>query len=296
MLLVGSQSQRLRCDDVTCLYGDEFFPRVDLVGVHVERQTSGKSKTGVVVLELSNGRIRRMMAVDPDDADQAAERIRAGGAIDVQLHGPRVLVPVGAVALVAAIVMLGIALANMGRFDFEIDSDVMRVRRSLFGIPLGTRIVPIDGVERVVFDRGAITPVMQRRAEPTIAAGRLRIVRRGEERALSRGFYPGYALHLRAAAALRAALGLEPDEKDDAELASMPMRSSGLGERVMYAWMGMTTGSILGLAIFGLTLMLLGKTTMRANIEGWMVAGGCIPGALCGAAIAIHATRKRYPR
>jgi hypothetical protein len=69
-----------------------------------------------------------------------------------------------------------------------------------------------------------------------------------------------------------------------------------MGQRIAYAWIGVTTGSLAGLAVFGLTMIALGRTTMRSNIEDWMFVMGAIPGAIGGVALVFHATRPRLPR
>jgi hypothetical protein len=303
-LFIGLMHEHLECDDTTCaLDGRPAFSRADLRGAHTVIETGSKdSKHGVVILELAGGRERRLMQVEPDDAERASasicESVRTSARIDVTLHGPRFLVPVGVAGIAACFVLVGIALSKMGRVDLVVSADgnVLCVRRIVLGIPVASRRVLIDRVTVVVVDRGTIKPVMQQRYEGPIAAGRLRLVASDADRALTRGFYPGHALHLRAAAALRKALDLEPDEPDDAELAAIPMRTTAMGQRILFAWIGVTTGSLVGLAIFGLTLIARGMTTPRAGIEGWMLAGGMIPGAVAGAAIVFHATRARLPR
>jgi len=53
---------------------------------------------------------------------------------------------------------------------------------------------------------------------------------------------------------------------------------------------------LIGFALFGITLMLLGWINPRANIEGWMMAVGGGLGALGGAGVVFHYTRTRMPR
>jgi hypothetical protein len=187
----------------------------------------------------------------------------------------------------------------MGHFDLVVSEDgrTLRVKRSLFSIPLGTRQVPLDRVVGVTVERGALTPGLKQRYETDTPAGRLFLVRRdGEAVPLSDGIFPGHALHLRAAAALRTALGLDRDAHDDEELASMPMRKWDTGMRFAFAWIGVTTGFLVGFAIFGITMALLGWINPRANIEGWMMAYGGGLGAMGGVALVVHFTRTRLPR
>jgi hypothetical protein len=306
LVFLSMMEQRFACDDRMCtIDGKRAFARADLRGVHTETRRSGKSTNGIVVLELANGSTRELMSVEPDDAEEAAQEIRsqmtAGGRIDVLLHGPRFLFVVGVIMLLGAITCIALALARMGRVDMIVSSDgnFLHVRRSLFAVPLGSHDVPLRRVDRVVIERERIPYMMRGRFEGPVMGARLKLVyrdRSDSEQPLTRSYFPGNALHYRAAGALRAALRLSPDEQDDATLAAIPMRTTAMGMRLGAAWAGMTTGSLLGLALFGLTLLATGQMNPRANIEGWMVAAGAIPGAIAGIAIVFHATRPRLPR
>ncbi len=305
LIFVALMSERLVCNETTCHVEKRYvFARSELRGAHVVIQTGSKnSKTGIVTLDLERGRAITLMGVEPDQARGAADSIQAsvrdGTPIDVRVHGPTGVSLIGAAGIILSFVFLGLALAKLGRYDLIVTPDGARldVKRSIFGIPFGTREIMLDRIERVVVRRGVIKPVMQGRNDPLIDAARLELVSRsGEERPITNAYFPGHALHLRAAAALRAALLVDADPNDDAELAAIPMRSTAMGQRIGFAWAGMTTGSVVGLAIFGLSMNAFGVISLRQNIEGWMVAAGCIPGAIGGVAVIFHATRRRYPR
>ncbi len=303
-LLMGLQTDRVLCPARgTCTEGyGATFDRSELRSVHVEHRTGAKNaKYGVVVLDLDAARRVEMMQVDPDEAEAAGAKIRAaiasGSAFDETLRQPPWLAPIGATGIVFALVALVLGLSKMGRFDLVADGGQLCVRRSLLAIPLGTRQVPLDRVTEVRVERGTVPIMLRQRYEKEIEAGRLRLVYRdGEERPLTGALFPGHALHLRAASALRSALGLEANAQDDEELSRIPMRTWSASTRFAFAWMGVTTGALVGMAIFGLSLVLFKMTSFHANIEGWMVAVGGGGGAIGGVAIALHATRPRLPR
>ncbi len=306
-VFLGMMSQRLECgvevDAMCTLDKRPAFYRGDIRALRVDIERGSKnSKYGIVVVQLARGPEQRLMRVDPDDANEAMGAIRAAQSaqapIDVTLHQPKFLTPLGVAALIASVVSIVMALSRMGRFDLIVspDGSTLDVRRSLYGVPLGTKAVPLYGVERVVIERGMLSPRFRSATNQPISVARLRLETRSQQLPLSRNSFPGNALHLRAASALRAALSLPPDVQDDATLAAIPMRTTALGQRILFAWIGVTSGSMLGLAIFGITMLLLGKTSMRSNIEDWMFAVGAIPGAIAGAAIVFHATRTRLAR
>lgn len=300
------RTERLACPTSgTCSIGSRMlFERETLRDVRVEHRTGSKnSKYDVVVFQVVSGRTFESMQVEPGDGDMAVKDIRlaqiSGAPWDETLHGPRFLAPFGIAGMIASLLCLFFALAKMGHYDLIVDPNgqTVRVKRSLFLFPLGTKEVSLDRVTAVKLERGAITPGLKQRYEKDVPAARLILVRRdGEQVPLSSTLFPGHALHLRAAAALRTALGLDADAHDDEELAAIPMRHWDLGSRLGFAWAGVTTGFLIGFALFGITLMLLGWINPRANIEGWMMAVGGGLGALGGAGVVFHYTRTRLPR
>ena len=289
----------------TCTFdGRPRFERSSVRDVRIERRTGSKnSKYDVVVFELQSGSRVESMQVQPDDGNDVVLHIRSalasGQGWDETLTGPRWLALFGISAMIASLVAVFFALSKMGHFDLivEPDAQTLRVERSLFLVPLGKKRVSLDRIATVELERGAINPGLKQRYEKDVPACRLLLVRRdGETVPLSSTLFPGHALHLHAAAALRTALGLEPDTRDDEELARIPMRHWDMGSRLGFAWAGVTTGFLIGFALFGITLMLLGWINPRANIEGWMMAVGGGLGALGGAGVVFHYTRTRMPR
>jgi len=300
------RTERLSCpaSGVCTIDGRPRFQRASVRDVRVEHRTGSKnSKYDVVVFELDDRRRIESMQVEPDYGNDAVLHIRDALASnqpwDETLTGPRFLAPFGIAGMIGSLVILFFALSKMGHLDLivEPDGQTLSVKRSLFLVPLGTKRVALDRVERVQLERGAISPGLKQRYEQDVPACRLVLVRRdGENVPLSSALFPGHALHLRAAAALRTALALEPDAHDDDELARIPMRHWDMGSRIGFAWAGVTTGFLLGFALFGITLALLGWINPRANIEGWMMAVGGGLGALGGAGVVFHYTRTRLPR
>jgi len=304
LTLVGLMHERFACPSIgTCTIDDKaMFERAQIHGVRTVIETGSKnSKYGVVIVELDGGRERRLMRTTPGEASEAEAAIRRsladGTPIDVTLHGPRIVVPFGIAGIVAFVVFGAMAFSRMGRVNMTIERGALRVRRSVLGIPLAARTFPLERVAGIVVERGTLSWVLQARYEQPIAVGRLLLIYAdGAQQPLTRALYPGHALHLRAACALRAMLLLAPDTKDDAELAAIPMKTTPMGNRLAFAWGALTTGALLGMAIFGVSLALLGRISLRGNIEGWMVLGGAIPGAIAGVALVFHATRPRLPR
>ncbi|HEX4515641.1 MAG TPA: hypothetical protein VH054_18970 [Polyangiaceae bacterium] len=299
-------TERLACPakGVCTIDGRPRFQRANLRDVRIERRKGSKSSEhDVVVFDLASGTRIESMQLETDDGNDAVLHIQgalaSGQPWDETLTGPRFLAPFGIAGMLASLLIVFFAFSKMGHFDLIVDEDAqtLRVKRSLFLVPLGTKTVSLDRVERVELGHGAISPGMRQRYEKEIPACRLVLVRRdGELVPLSKAIFPGHALHLRAAAALRTALALEPNAKDDEELARIPMRHWDLGSRFGFAWGGVTTGSMIGAALFGLTLAVLGWINPRANIEGWMMGIGGGLGALGGAGVVFHYTRTRLPR
>jgi hypothetical protein len=297
--------QHFHCDDVECsIDGRAAFARSAIRRVDAVIETGSKNaKYGVVVITLENGSTRRLMRVTPDEAYDAVRAIdiarTRGDVIDVELHGERWMAILGGVAVIAAFVFVVMAFARMGRFELVAtpDGQSLDVRRTLFAIPIGTRRMSAARVVAVVVDRKVVAPPLAYRGEAPMPVARLVLeYRDGNREPLTEHFFPGEALHLRAAAALRTVLDLDPNKVDDDILARIPMRTTSMGNRIAYAWGGLTTGSLVGLALFGISMMLLHQITPRQDLEGWVVACGAIPGAIGGAAIVFHATRTRLPR
>ncbi len=303
-VLIGLQTERVVCPSagMCTLDGRAVFDRSQLRNAHVERRTGSKgAKYGVVVLDLDGGGRLELTHVDPEQAEEVVARMRNAiannAAIDETLHGPRYIAPFGIGGAIVGVVVFVLGLTQMGRFDLVVDGSRLKIRRSLYGVPLGTREVSIERVREVLVERGTVATVLRQRYEKEIEAARLHLVyESGEDVPLTRGLFPGHALHLHAASALRTALGIEPNARDDDELARIPMRKWDLGTRVAFAWIGVTTGSLLGLLVLGLSLLALGLTSAHANIEGWMLASGAGGGAIGGVALVFHWTRTRLPR
>jgi hypothetical protein len=244
-------TERLVCPaaGVCTIDGRPRFQRARVRDVHIEhRKGSKNAKYDVVVFDLEGGGKIESMQVEPDYGNDAVLHIRDALASnkpwDETLTGPRYLAPFGIAGMIASLVIVFFALSKMGHFDLVVDPNgqTLRVRRSLFLVPLGTNDVPLDRVVAVELERGALTPGLKQRYEKDVPACRLLLVRRdGEKVPLSKALFPGHALHLRAAAALRAALAIEPDGRDDQELAAIPMRHWDRGSRLAFAWPGVTT-------------------------------------------------------
>ena len=307
--LFALHHQHLQCaaDPVAMCTVNEraVFARTSIQRVDFAIEKGSKNSTfGVVTFTLGGNATYKMMRVTPDEARAATHTIqddlRLDTPIDVDFHEARLFIVVGFVGLIGSIVLAIMGLSRMGHFDLTVspDGQTLRVRRSLFAFPLGTRELPLSRVASVIVERKTVKPALASRNEGEVPVARLRLAYRGREDSepLTEIFFPGHALHYRAAFALRRALDAPPDERDDAELAKIPMRTTPWSQRIGFAWAGLTTGSLVGLMLFGLSMFAAGRIHPRDNLEGWIFLGGMIPGAIGGVALVLHATRTRLPR
>ncbi len=158
MFAVSLQHQEFRCaagPTATCSVNEKaVFARASIhrVDVIIERG-SKNSKYGVVTFTLERAQTYKLMRIDPDDANEAAAKIRMGLAsgetIDVEVHESRVMMVIGIVGLVAFVVMLIVAFTRMGHYDLIVspDAQTLLVKRSLFAFPLTTSSISIARVE-----------------------------------------------------------------------------------------------------------------------------------------------------
>lgn len=271
--------------------------------VDIERTSKGGSY-GRVVLVFEGGRELRLQQASPERAAEVATSIRAGLAgqqpIDVTLRGPWWA---GLFAL--GLLAMGLALAysgaqGRGRFRLEITHGGagLRVQRRFLAIPVSSRDVSLEGVVDVRVEGGKVREMSLSRGEDPSPAGRIVLVdRSGATRPVTESFFRGQAVHLRAAAELRALLGLDPMPHGvEAQLASLPPVTTPPGTRFAMAWAGVGVGTIAGMALLGLAGLALGVFRMSDPIEVWVVAIGGGGGAIAGVALALYFTRSRPPR
>jgi hypothetical protein len=246
---------------------------------------------------MEGGGTLRLRRVDEDQAERAARTIREGlgshTAFEVTLRDPWYASLVGLGMAVFGVVLARSAVRGMGRFviDVAAGGQALRVTRRILGVAVSTREVFSADAERVDVDVGVVHDAWKSRGEADPIGGRLVIVQQsGERRLLCDDFHRGEAIHLRAAIALSARLGLASSELEG-RLASLPWRQTRMVNRIAYAWMGITVGSLVGVALVAIVGLALGLLHARDGPEAWMF----VPGAVAGVALVLHLTRRRPP-
>jgi hypothetical protein len=284
------------------------FDRRELTegNVRVDVVTGSKGhKTGIIVLHLARGDERALLSTGTNEADRVAAELGSalstGKAIEVELHNARMvgLFGLGLLALGfwAAYSFFKVA----GRFRLTVlrGGAALRVQRTLFGIPVGSHEVPLDGVADVHVLSTSINDFWTPKGMTT-SMSRLALVNRaGTVTPLTARSFPGETLHYRAAASLRALLRLEPLPNGVEEtLARIPLVVRPIGMRIGAAWAGLCLGSVLGPVVafvFGRATQLMPYTRGGPADSNWIV-GGAAMGAAVGVAIAVRMTRPKLPR
>ncbi len=287
------------------------FDASELDNVEVELGRGSKNREyGMPVLVLGAER-RNMRRVSPDEARHFADAVNAWihgaePALDVELRSTRWLLLATIIGLVCGVGLTASALRTIGRLRVEIDPDrrCLVVTRHCLAARWSEKLVPIDGATdlKIEWTRGA--SFWDRRGHPGETRARLLLVTRSGGRALSEVHFQGHGVHLRAERELRDLLGLESQPADLQELARRdaaahaPTTSwfSSTRGRVAAAWIGATTGWLLGMALFGAVGLLLGVLELGDSVDGWMLAVGGGGGGLSGVIFALHLTRPREPR
>lgn len=197
------------------------------VRVGVESNLKGRGVHGVVVLLPVHAGPVRVRGDSPADASEAAATIRNGLAnhrpVDVTVQGASGagVAYLLAWAFVFFALFAGIAhsaLLGVGRLRLELVHDGARllVRRTILGVTLASHEVSLDAVADVRVERGSLGEKWLGRREGRSPAARLVVVdRSGGSRPITTAFFPGEAVHLRAAAELRVLLGLERQAGDE---------------------------------------------------------------------------------
>lgn len=309
---IALQEEQLTCTaDARCVLGSTLVPSspslpsspLRRVSVAIVSGSKG-AKHGVVVLAFDDGREVRLLQVTPAEAEDAAREIRSGieakRPIDVTVHGPRIALVFTLGAAAMWLTMLYSALKGLGRMRLELvqDGAGLRVRRRVLGIPLGARELSLEGVTDVRVETGTLGEMWLTRGQaPSPAARLVAVDRSGESRPITDRVFPGQAVHLRAASDLRALLGFErqPGGVED-QLVSLPKIITPLSTRIAFAWIGVTVGSLLCVAAFGLLGLAFGLLRANDTMEGAVLGGGGIVGAASGIFLALYLTRARVPR
>jgi hypothetical protein len=259
---------------------------------------------GVVLLSVDRQPDLELMQQDPAEAGVTAGTIRAAIAekkpIDLTLHGPRALLLVTLGAFAMWLTMAYSALKGLGRLRLDIEQGgvALRVRRRVLGIPVSSHVVSLEGVTDVRVEGGVLGEMWLSRGETPSAAARIVLIdRSGVPRPITDRVFPGEAVHLRAAAALRALLGFErlPGGVED-RLAQLPPITTAIGMRVMYSWIGATTGLLVGIAIYGVMGLALGLLRGSGGLDAMAFLVGGLGGSTAGVALALYLTRQRPMR
>jgi hypothetical protein len=302
------ESERVTCNGDGACTTEHFmrqrsFSAAQLEGAHVDIETGSKgAKYGVVVLEVRTAPIR-LMRVDPNDAEEAAAAInrakRERRPFEVELHGPRAGLIGAALALLVAVSLLYSGLKRLGRFHLDLvqRGTGLRVQRRILGVPFGrARELSLEDVVDVEVEHGAIKQFWGPKGQPTLPGGRLALAHRSGLRSPLIEDYPGQAVHLHAAAHLRALLGFEPKPGGaEDQLAHLPLIQTPIATRIGLGWVGLTSGSMLGFLAFAVFGFATGLGGPHNTMMPWMLAGAPL-GAIAGVTIAILLTQPHRPR
>ncbi len=315
--LSGLKSQTLECrreGDIVCEAVGFLAPDWRLTGtpsVRIETLRRGKGQGkeyGTVILE-SGGATARLMEVSGDEARELAARVRAWTTstephLREDLSGSRWALLTLPIALAAFVSLLRSAFSGAGRLILEVGADALRVTRRLFGVSVRSWELSLARVEdvKVVWGREPKDFWLSKGQSPRELGSVCLVTKEGELRDVSAGGFPGRTLHLRAAAALRAALDLPPlpggVESELAASESAPERpawASRVGSRIGYAWVGACCGAILGMAAFGIGGFAVGVVPRKAALPTWVMRGALL-GAASGVGFVLWLARVQVPR
>lgn len=187
-----------------------------------------------------------------------------------------------------------------GRFTLRIvrGGAALAVRRSIFGIPLGTRELPLHGVVDVLVEERRASDFWTAKYQ-TEPFGRLLLRdHHGAIVPVTPRFYRGVTLHYQAAISLRRCLGLPPYPGSVEErIAHIPPVVTPVGTRLAFLFVGFSVGAIFGPLVSILFGVASGLVPRGAGDEGLSWLGfGAIVGAVAGGSIAVFASRAHQPR
>jgi len=318
MGVLGLERQELRCDfrdggecrleTFVSQTPNARFWSSDLREASVTTVRRGKGKGtlyGKLVLRVGAGQLS-LMEIDPDEANALLRRLEAarhdGTQFSAELEGTRWLLVFSVAILAMSASLFWVAVRRMGRLRLTIPGDgTLRVERLVLGVPLGARTHSLYGVREVGVEFGTESDMWNRRGEEPRKTGRLLLYGSSGPVPLTPEYWPGFTLHLAAAAELRQALGLAPGRLETELAAARASREESplarsLGGRIAIAWAGLCCGGLAGLALFGVLGLALGLLRPSDGIEPWMLIVGCGGGAIGGVLFAFWVTRPRVPR
>jgi len=308
---MGIDEDRLVCTpDATCVITRRLgpdtppFPTSALRDVSVEIESGSKNrKYGVLYLVLDDDSAIRFTRTDPTKAIAVSDRLRPAiaekRAVDERVRGPWWALVAAFFVFLGSLASLRSTLRKVGRFRLDVvrDGSALRVQRSVLGIPFTPYNVSLEGVVDVRVERKWLGDTSNPRTPATPAARIVLVDRSGNARPLTDRPFPGFATHLRAAAALRAILGLTPQPGGvEDQLAKLPPVTTPLGTRFGFAWLGFTVGGLLGLALYGIVGLSLGLLRAQDGISPLALVVGFGGGAVSGVLLAAYLTRPRPPR
>ncbi|AKT40621.1 hypothetical protein [Chondromyces crocatus] len=279
------------------------FPTAAIGEVRVDVRSNSKGVPyGVIVLSLAPTQEFRLSQTSVEEANAVAARIRArlaaGQKVDVEVGGSWWVLALAGAALLLCFSLVAAGLRGFGVFQLDIPSDRsrLRVQRRLLGIPVSTHEVSLEGVTDVLIEGGALDDAWRGRDEAPTPAGRLVLVDAwGAVRPVTSTVFPGAAVHLRAACALRAILGMVPQRGGVEEhLASLPWITTSPGMRAAFSFIGATLGALLGIGLVAVGVLLVGGL-QPSDSDTWVFAVGAVLGAPAGVVFALFVTRTRPP-
>jgi hypothetical protein len=280
--------------------------RYALRGAHAERAGgSDDERLGRVLLQLDTGPDLRSMDVPLEVATEAAKQIdgalRDGRGFEVSLHSWWPISAMWLAALMGLVTSFVLAVRERARFRLELvqGGTVLRVARRAFGVPRVACELALDGVTDVAVESGAVPRrwLDFARDEDPMAAARLLLVdRAGARRPLTPHLLLGHAVHLRAAAALRALLELTPNPGGvEDQLAALVPTPAPTGARVMLLLFALSAGASFGFLFFVLPCVQAGGVDALPGPLRYVVGLGVAACASAGLILAASKTGPRLP-
>jgi hypothetical protein len=309
---VGVESERFSCSpEGPCTvahrvlpWSEHCIPRSALRGARAERAGGSDDEVrGRVLLTVDSGADLRSMDVSFDAATEAAEKIgtaiREGHGFDVTLRASWPGLVTWLAALVGLVVSVLLAARERAplRLDVVRGGAALRVGRRVLGVASTAYEVSLDGVADVLVEPGRVPRgwLDFEREEDAMTAARLVLVdRAGARRPITPSFILGEAVHLRAAAALRALLELAPTpggvEDQLAALAPTPMST---GARIMLLLFALSAGFSVGFLVFAVACIQAGGVDALPAPLQWVVGLGIAGCAAAGLNLAARQTEAR---
>jgi hypothetical protein len=291
--------ERLSCSEEVCTvahrvvpWSERRVPRATLRAARAERASGSDDETmGRLVLTVESGPDVRSMDVAFAAATEAAEKIDVAilehRPVAVTLHTSWVLAILwlGALTGLAASIVRASRDRAPFRLDLIRDGAGLLVSRRTVGATAPYELA-LAGIADVAVEAGPVRRGwldFESEDDPMVAARLVLVDRAGARRPLTPRFLLGHAVHLRAAADLRALLGLAPVpggvEEQLAALAPTPMAT---GVRTLLMLFAFGTGLSVGFLFVVLPCVQAGGMDVLPIALQWIFGLGVAASAAAG--------------